>query len=44
MTPQALEALIVGCDRQPRVRRTNYADAAPSHVGYQSDELRAIQL
>ena len=44
MTPQALEAVIVGCDRQPRVRRTNYADAAPPHVVYQSDELRAIQL
>ena len=44
MTPQALEAVIVGCDRQPRVRRTNYADAAPPHVVYQSDGLRAIQL
>ena len=43
MTPQTLEAVIVGCDRQPRVRSTNYADAAP-HVVYQADELRAIQL
>lgn len=43
MTPQTLEAVIVGCDRQPRVRRTNYADAR-SHVVYLSDELRDIQL